>query len=144
MDVHKCITWLKKFSEGKKAWEKAYVDYGLSPYKLNTFVNTRYVEIFHPFVFFHMLDFFLSFFVFGFVTYLNYLFVTHISSNLLLFQPRKKYFHFQCINLNLDLKYVLDYSFISTKAFHFSHDVRQGQRWKNSKKENVLQTNVLV
>ncbi len=67
MNVHKCITWLKKFSKGRQAWEKAYVDSGLSPYKLNTFVKTRYVEIFHPFVFFHMLDFFLSFFVFGFL-----------------------------------------------------------------------------
>ncbi len=63
VDVHKCITWLKKFNKGKQAWEKAYVDYGLSPYKLNTFVNMRYVKKFHPFVFFSHVGF-LCFFLF--------------------------------------------------------------------------------
>jgi hypothetical protein len=63
-------------------------------------------------------------FLFIKLTYLNYLFVTYISSNSSLFQPKKKS---QCINLNLDLKYILDYIFISTGAFHFSHDVQQGQ-----------------
>jgi len=83
-------------------------------------------------------------FLFIKLTYLNYLFVTYISSNSSLFQPRKKSFQFQCINLNLDLKYILDYIFISTRAFHFSHDVQQGQGWKNSKKKMVLHTNVMV
>ncbi len=56
-------------------WEKAYVDSSLSPYKLKTFVKTRYIEIFHHFVFFHMLDFFLSFFVCVFLPMAHLLYV---------------------------------------------------------------------
>ncbi len=34
-DLHKCITWPKKIGKGRQKWEKARVNLGLPPWKLN-------------------------------------------------------------------------------------------------------------
>jgi hypothetical protein len=42
-DIQKCITWLKKSSKGKQKWNKACMDVGIQPRKLNTLLKTRLV-----------------------------------------------------------------------------------------------------
>ncbi len=41
-DIQKCITWPKVFSKGQQAWNKACINFGLRPKKLNMLVKTRY------------------------------------------------------------------------------------------------------
>ncbi len=40
-DLQKCIIWPKKLGKNKQKWNKAFVNLGLSPRKLNTLVKTR-------------------------------------------------------------------------------------------------------
>ena len=40
-DIQKCITWPKKSGKGRQEWEKACIDAGMRPRKLNTPVKTR-------------------------------------------------------------------------------------------------------
>jgi hypothetical protein len=40
--MQKCITWPKKFENCSQEWDKACVEGGLHPKKLNTLVKTRY------------------------------------------------------------------------------------------------------
>jgi hypothetical protein len=44
--MQNCITWPKKFENCSEEWDKAYVESGLHPRKLNTLVKTRYCSIF--------------------------------------------------------------------------------------------------
>jgi len=39
--IQKCITWSKKSSKGKQAWDKAYIDSKLRPRKLNMPMKIR-------------------------------------------------------------------------------------------------------
>jgi hypothetical protein len=40
-DMQKCITWPKKSRKGRQEWNKAYVEIGIHPKKLNTLLKTR-------------------------------------------------------------------------------------------------------
>jgi hypothetical protein len=42
-DIKKCNTWLKKSSKGKQQWNKACMDVGIQPRKLNTLIKTKLV-----------------------------------------------------------------------------------------------------
>jgi hypothetical protein len=39
--IKKCITWPKKLGKGKQTWDKACIEYGLKPIKLNMPMKTR-------------------------------------------------------------------------------------------------------
>jgi hypothetical protein len=41
--IQKCITWPKKSSKGKQAWEKTCIESGLRPRKFNTLMKIRYI-----------------------------------------------------------------------------------------------------
>jgi hypothetical protein len=41
--MQKCITWPKKFGKGHKKWNKACIEVGLKPIKLNTPLKTMLV-----------------------------------------------------------------------------------------------------
>jgi hypothetical protein len=40
-DLQKCIIWPKKSGKARQEWEKACVNLGLPPWKLNTLVKIR-------------------------------------------------------------------------------------------------------
>jgi hypothetical protein len=42
-NLQKCITWPNKFGKGRQEWNKACIEVGLRPKKLNTLVKTRLV-----------------------------------------------------------------------------------------------------
>jgi hypothetical protein len=43
-DTHKCITWPKKSSKGKQAWDKVCMDSSMILHKLNMPIITKYVS----------------------------------------------------------------------------------------------------
>ncbi len=42
-DIHKCITWSKKFGKGRLEWNKACMDARICPKKLNTLIKTKLI-----------------------------------------------------------------------------------------------------
>ncbi len=47
VDLQKCISWHKKSGKGKQEWNKAYVETGICPRKLNTLMKTKFSSLFH-------------------------------------------------------------------------------------------------
>jgi hypothetical protein len=40
-NLQKCITWPKKYGNGRQEWNKACVEIGIHPKKLNILMKTR-------------------------------------------------------------------------------------------------------